>query len=237
MGDDTMNRWGTITQAEAQAARDKGALWAMGYFAVLQIAASGYGRLDTTVRGLAALFGLADFNAVKRVLKTLEQSGFIALKQSAKGTEIKLMRFEPQAFGEPKRSALGKAKQSVRQSKTLTPFPPDPLNPIKDNLNKSNGIKSMSMARAGAQLRDFACGVLQKFENLKTDAEKEVWFKYNRGYLRDILLFCGGDKELAYAVIKACLKRLGPLKGGYRAVCRNIADYREEAEKERRAGE
>jgi len=80
-------------------------------------------------------------------------------------------------------------------------------------------------------LQQFSNRVIEEFEDLKTDGQKEVWFRRNCRCLSDILKFCGGDIDVALECISVCVKRLekAGLTGGYEAVCRNLPLYYDEA--------
>lgn len=83
-------------------------------------------------------------------------------------------------------------------------------------------------------LQKFSNAVIENFEaDVKTDAQKAVWFKRNCRCLSDILNFCGGDIRLGIETIDCCLVRLEKkgYQGGYEAVCRNLPDYYAEAKK------
>lgn len=107
-------------------------------------------------------------------------------------------------------------------NKLLTSAPSAPAKP------KSKPKKELN------NLQKFSNAVIENFEaEVKTDAQKEVWFKRNCRCLSDILNFCGGDIPLAVETIDCCLIRLEK-KGyqcGYEAVCRNLPDYYAEAKK------
>ena len=112
----------------------------------------------------------------------------------------------------------------------------------KKRAGQLGGIKTQRKNRTAAvpsakqaALQQFADQVVQQFEpEVKTPAQKAVWFKRNCRCLADILNFCNNEGDLALRTIKICRKRLAEegLKGGYEAVCRRIPDYYAEAKRQ-----
>ncbi len=93
-------------------------------------------------------------------------------------------------------------------------------------------FSSLKKQTATNPLQTFAGKVITFFEQeVKTPAQKEIWFKRNARCLKDILRFCGEDIPLALQTIDVCLEQLekSGLWGGYEAVCRNLPEYMAQA--------
>ena len=95
-------------------------------------------------------------------------------------------------------------------------------------------VASTPSANIKTPLQMFAAKVLEHFEpSVKTDAQKQIWFKRNCRCLADIFNFCGQNSDLAVTTVYVCFSRLekANLQGGYEAVCRNLTHYFAEAQK------
>lgn len=235
-----MNNWTMILGEEKDALKAAGALWALGYLAVIRLKAAGGESLLTTTRELAALWDMGNYRSVKRTLNALSKAGLLRVESSANNTKIFLARGvqkSPSKVSSERTQNEFKTNAERGQNERSTPFPPDPLNPKNETLiikQQKKHIYSAQAAQSANNLQDFSDRVMQEFEDLKNDRQKGIWFKTNKRCLKDILDFCSGDFQLACRTIRVCAQRLDKagFVGGYNAVRRNLPYYHDLAVKE-----
>ena len=108
---------------------------------------------------------------------------------------------------------------------------------IKDNINIISKPKTVARKRNALQV--FSNAVIEGFEpEVKTDSQKEIWFRRNCRNLKDILSYCNQDIELGLFTINETCTWLAnnKLQGGYEAVCRNLPEMYSKALKCRQTG-
>ncbi len=239
-----MSNWTMILAEEQDALKASGALWALGYLAVLRLKAAGSETLITTTRELAALWDRGNYRSVKRALNALSKAGLLRVESSAQNTKIYLPRGVEKS---PSKASSERTQKGVKtnaergQSERRAPSPsysPNPFNEI--NINKrqekhvyikaANAAPEKKAFSPKEEIRKFADKVALKFENFENQTQKNVWFYRNYRNLRDILAY-GGSERMGLLTIQACAEMMEAkgYNGGYGAVCRNLPLYYERA--------
>ena len=172
-------------------------------------------------------------NRVYEILKELCQMGLIEkIEKEING--VKVCDYRTNKVGHPP------TKLATPPNKVGHPVP----NKVgSDNINihniKDNIIISKRVARKRNPLQVFSNAILESFEkDVKTDAQKEIWFRRNCRNLKDILAYCNNDIELGLFTINETCKWLqgNNLTGGYEAVCRNLPEMYAKAMQEKSVG-
>ena len=189
-----------------------------------------------SISGLVSLVQEGEF-AVRNTLKELKEHKYLLIRKIMPNTETKILTYEYVFFESPRLysqdvSYQGVGNQHLDNSPQLNIYKQN-----KDKLNKEIIISKPEkpVARKRSSLQVFSNAVLESFEpEVKTDTQKEVWFRRNCRNLKDILSYCNNDIEAAMFTINKTCKWLeeNNLSGGYEAVCRNLPEMYSKALKE-----
>lgn len=192
-----------------------------------------------SISGLVSLVHEGEFS-VKSVLKELKDKRYLMIKKIMPNKTTKILTYEYIFFESPRLYSQESRTQGLG-SQTLENS--TQLNIDKYNTDKPNTeiiiSKPKKFARKRNSLQVFSNAVIESFEpEVKTDAQKEIWFRRNCRNLKDILEYCNQDIELALFTISETCTWLekNKLQGGYEAVCRNLPEMYSKALKIKDSG-
>ena len=195
-----MKRWTVITEQDSADAKKGDALWALGYLALLRLKAAGARNFTTNAKELGKIFALSDYRSVKRVLCALRRAELITFEQCPKGTSICFL-----CPAQKPAQTLDKKQCSAGQNTALTPFPPDPLNPVnvafintkrhKDNIYIQSPKKQKAEEFGLWFLARYQADYFKKADQTAVDG----WLSAHQSALEKILSLAMGDLDLAKA--------------------------------------